>query len=386
MPRQPLPQPPSLAARLEALLARHWWQPRPTAMARLLQPLAWVYGTLARWQQARQPAPLPTPVPVVVVGNLVVGGAGKTPVVIALVQGLRAAGWQPGVISRGYGRQPEGDGPALRRVQPDSSATEVGDEPLLIHRRTQAPVMVGRDRAAAARLLCQLHPTIDVLVSDDGLQHAALARTLELLVFDERGIGNGLLLPAGPLRQPLPLQLGPHRRVLHSGAGASPLAPAQALQRRLGPAWPLDAWWRGDETACQPLVALRGRRLVALAGLAAPEKFFRMLEAAGLQIDRLPQPDHARYAQAPWPAGTAEVVTTEKDAVKLPLPLVGGTRVWVVGLDLALPADWLAGLLGPLNDASPDWARRARQAQRPSGRTPISTPLPTPTGTPEPHP
>ncbi len=363
---------PGLAAHLEALLSRHWWRPRPSGLARLLLPLAWAYGLLFRLQRARQGVRQPTPVPVIVVGNLVVGGAGKTPVVIALVQALRHAGWTPGVISRGYGRASDAatSQPDWREVASDSMASDVGDEPLLIHRRTRAPVMVGRDRAAAARALCRRHPGLNVIVSDDGLQHAALARALELLVFDERGIGNGLLLPAGPLRQPLPARLHETMRVLYSGPAAPPLQPALQLHRALGAAWPLAAWWQGDASAQVPLAALRGRRLLALAGIAAPEKFFAMLEAAGLLIDRLPQPDHAAYPQAPWPAGTREVVTTEKDAVKLPPALVGATRVWVLGLDLALPPDWIDGLLPALRP--------------PHGRAAAPTPPPTPPAPPHP--
>lgn len=349
-----MPWPLRLAHWTEALLARHWWQPQPTALARLLQPLAALHGALLRrhqakhqhqhQHQARHPAPAPTPVPVVVVGNVVVGGAGKTPVVIALVQGLRAAGWRPGVISRGYGRRNENGNPAVREVQPGSTAEEVGDEPLLIYRRTGVPVAVARDRAAAAHHLCQRHPELDLIIADDGLQHLGLARAAEVLVFDDRGVGNGLLLPAGPLRQPLPALVLPHMRVLTSSACPAPLQPALQVHRQLGPAWPLAAWWQGDRQQQQPLQALRGRRLLALAGLASPEKFFSMLEAAGLQIDRLPQPDHAAYPQPPWPAGTADVVTTEKDAVKLPPEWAESTRVWVVGLDLALPAEWVDDL------------------------------------------
>ena len=287
----------------------------------------------------------------IVVGNLVVGGAGKTPVVIALVQALRARGWQPGVVSRGYGRARED----VRPVLPDSRAADVGDEPLLIHRRTAAPVWVGRDRPAAVRALCDAHRAVDVILSDDGLQHRRLARVAEVLVFDERGVGNGLLLPAGPLREPMPAAPGTRQRVVYAGDALPALQPATRLHRQLGPAWPLAAWWAGQRDACQPLSALQGRRLLAVAGLGEPEKFFRMLEAAGLTFERLPQPDHAAYTTLPWPAGTAEVVLTEKDAVKLPPERVAGTRVWVLGLDLAMPPACVDDLLGllPTHAAAP---------------------------------
>ncbi len=333
----------ALAARAEALLQRHWWQPRPTWLARLLQPLSFVYGLLAARRQART-APQRAPVPVLVVGNLIVGGAGKTPVVIALVQALQGAGHRPGVISRGHGRRSAD----VRGVMPADDAESVGDEPLLIARRCGVPVWVGRQRLAAARALCAAHPEVDVLVCDDGLQHRALARDAELVVFDERGTGNGLLLPAGPLREPMPARLPIRTRVLYTGLGASTaLAGMQAL-RSIASAWPLAAWWAGDASQAQPLAFLRGRPLVAVAGLAAPEKFFAMLAGTGLEIERLPLPDHHDWRTLPWAAGTADVVTTEKDAVKLDPARCAGTRVWVVPLDLALPAALVQELLALL--------------------------------------
>jgi tetraacyldisaccharide 4'-kinase len=197
---------------------------------------------------------------------------------------------------------------------------------------------------------------VNVLVSDDGLQHAALLRDLSVIVFDERGAGNGLLLPAGPLRDPLPARLPPWARVLYTAGTASTALPGYLGARRIAAAWPLHAWHRGDAAQAQPLAALRGRPLLAVAGLAAPQKFFGMLQAAGLQITACPQPDHAPYTTLPWPAGTTEVVLTEKDAVKLSAQRTGATRVWVVPLDLELPdalvADLLA-LLGPPAPRSP---------------------------------
>ncbi len=302
-----------LRAHLEALLQRHWWRARPTLLARALQPLSWLYGALAglqRWLVRPQSAP----VPVLVVGNIVVGGAGKTPAVLAAVRALQAAGHQPAVLSRGYGRQ----GRRAHRVTAGDSAALVGDEPLLMHRRSGVPVWVGRDRAALARQACAADPGIDVLLCDDGLQHHRLARNVNLIVFDERGLGNGLLLPAGPLRQRLASNsLVPTRVLYNADAPSTPLPGALAV-RSIRSAWPLQAWWRQDQTRSVPLSALQGRELVACAGLAAPEKFFAMLEAAGLRIRRLPLPDHHAYDTPPWPAGTLEVVTTEKDAVKLP--------------------------------------------------------------------
>jgi tetraacyldisaccharide 4'-kinase len=333
----------ALAARAEALLARHWWQARSTWLARLLAPLAALYGFLRRELVADLIA-APLPVPVVVVGNVIVGGAGKTPTVIALVRALQAAGHHPGVISRGYGRVDNG----VREVADGDSAEQVGDEPLLIRQRCGAPVWVGRQRAAVARALCHGHPSVDVIVSDDGLQHVALARRAELVVFDERGIGNGRLLPAGPLREPWPAPAGPARLVVYTAGQVSTAVPGVLATRTLGRAWPLLAWRSGDSSAAVALDALRDRPLLAAAGIAAPEKFFGMLEAAGLAITRCPLPDHHAYTTLPWADGTHDVITTEKDAVKLARHPLHGTRVWVVPLDLELPAALVADLMALL--------------------------------------
>jgi tetraacyldisaccharide 4'-kinase len=190
-----------------------------------------------------------------------------------------------------------------------------------------------------------MHPEVDVLVCDDGLQHHALARDAELVVFDERGTGNGLLLPAGPLREPLPARLGARSCVLYTGPRASTRLPGALALRSIALAWPLGDWHTGVAASAQPLASLRGRKLLAVAGIAAPEKFFSMLDAAGLDIDRLPLPDHHPYTTLPWPPGTTEIVTTEKDAVKLDPALMQGTLVWVLPLDLTLPAALVAGLI-----------------------------------------
>jgi tetraacyldisaccharide 4'-kinase len=330
-------------------LQRSWWRPRPGVLAWLLWQLSWLYGALAALDRARAS---PTargrlPVPVVVVGNVVVGGAGKTPTVIALVQALRARGCTPGVVSRGYGRESDN----LRLVGTFDTAADVGDEPLLIARRTGVPVCVGRDRVAAAQALLQAHPGVDVLVADDGLQHHRLPRASEIVVFDERGAGNGLLLPAGPLREPLPRSppsAAPNRHVLYTAGRASTPLPGHLAQRRLGHAWPLDAWHRGEAARAVELRALQGPRWLAAAGLAAPEKFFAMLEAAGLEIERMPLPDHYAFDALPWPPHTRAVLVTEKDAVKLDPARTATTAVWVLPLDLVLPDTLIDAVLADL--------------------------------------
>lgn len=331
-----------MRAWLEARLTRQWWRPEPAALFALtLYPLSILYLLLWLLRRYTQRAGEPLPVPVIVVGNYVVGGAGKTPTVIALVQALQTAGWRPGVISRGHGRQ----GQRPEAVLHSSAVRSVGDEPLLIQRRTGVPVWVGRARREAGLALIAAHPEVDVIVSDDGLQHRALIRHAELVVFDERGVGNAMLLPTGPLREPLPATVPPWMRVLYTGGVASTALPGVLATRSLASAWPLQAWHDGDATQAVSLMALKGRPVVAAAGLAAPEKFFSMLRAAGLDIQPLPLPDHHDYARLPWPAPTADVVTTEKDAIKLEPARMGATRVWVVPLDLQIPPALVADLL-----------------------------------------
>lgn len=327
-------------------LQRQWWQPRPGIAACLLGPLSMLYLALSSWQRwrgrrwARRQPPLRTPV--IVVGNLIVGGAGKTPTTIGLLQDLQARGWHPGVVSRGYGRQDD----EMVEVHADTPARLAGDEPLLIHLRTRAPLMVGRDRHAAARALLARHLEIDVLVADDGLQHTRLPRDLAIVVFDARGQGNGLLLPAGPLRQPLPRDLPADWQVLYNADRPSTPLPGACAQRGLSGAVLLSHWWQGRPPSPEALQALatqsRQHPLIAAAGIAEPERFFQQLEQLGCQLTRLPLPDHAVLTPPPWPADASDVLITEKDAVKLqaqalpPLP-----RLWVVALDLRLPDDLL---------------------------------------------
>lgn len=324
---------PGQTPRWQQWLTGQWALPVPSLGARLLQPVSWLYRALAalhrwpyRWgMRTIRPAPRPT----IVVGNLVAGGAGKTPAVMALVRWLQAEGRIPGVVSRGHGRAKD----SLIDVHATTTASAAGDEPLLIHRRTGVPVVVGRDRAAAAARLCAAHPEVDVIVADDGLQHLALARDIEVLVFDERGAGNGLLLPAGPLREAMPRGLGPRQLVLYNAPRPSTPLQGHVGLRRLGGVVPLQDWWHGTPMALQPLSVLNGRPVLAAAGLARPEAFFDMLDAAGMAIRRLPLPDHHDFATLPWTADEPDVVVTEKDAVKLSPDRTGRSRVWVATLD-----------------------------------------------------
>nr|WP_222623091.1 tetraacyldisaccharide 4'-kinase [Ramlibacter cellulosilyticus] len=293
---------------------------RRGAVACLLYPLSLLYGALVALDRKRR-RPERLPVPVVVVGNVVAGGAGKTPVVLAVLDHLRQRGIPAGVVSRGYGR--EGD--ACIEVQPDDPASRTGDEPLLLRRRSGVPVFVAPRRADAGRALLQSYPATRVIVSDDGLQHHALARDVEVCVFDGRGVGNGWLLPAGPLREPWP------RRVdLVLAHGQPPGVDATPMQRALAP-----FAVRADGTR-KPLAELRGVPAQALAGIANPEVFFGMLRDGGLTLAATHAlPDHHDFADAQRFAADATLVCTEKDAVKL-------WRVrpdaWAVPLQVEIPA------------------------------------------------
>ena len=284
----------------EQWLSRGW-------AAHCLRPLSWLFGTLLQvrlwayrqgWLAAQR-----VQATVIVVGNVVAGGAGKTPTTIALLQHLQQRGWRVGVVSRGHGRQ-TGD---VRPVLAHSKPGEVGDEPLLIAQASGVPVWVGASRAQAAQALLQAHPGTQLIVCDDGLQHLALARDIEICVMDERGVGNGWLLPAGPLREPWPRQVD---LLLHTGTPA--LAGGFKGQRQLA-AWAVRA--NGERVA---LSSLQGQAVDAVAGLARPEAFFEMLRAAGLSLDHTHAlPDHADFTDWPDTPLARPLLCTEKDAAKL---------------------------------------------------------------------
>lgn len=313
---------------MRAALQRAWL--RRGLLAWLLLPLSLLFGALAALRRALYGAGiLPStrmPVPVVIVGNVVAGGAGKTPVVIAVLEHLRARGLSAGLVSRGYGRS----GADCREVLAESDAALVGDEPLLVRQRTGVPVFVAPSRAQAASALLAAHPATQVLVSDDGLQHLALQRDIELCVFDERGAGNGWLLPAGPLREPWPRRVD----LVLRPAGLPEIAGHTVRRALAGHAVRAD----GKRIA---LAQLRGQRVAAVAGIANPQVFFRMLADAGLDLVACQAlPDHHGFDQAPALPPDAAVLCTEKDAVKL---WRLRPDAWAVPLQLEIePAFWHA--------------------------------------------
>lgn len=300
--------------RFREQLVAAWYSPRVTALAAVLLPLSWLFRLAVAVRRGLYRARLlpreRVAVPVVVTGNLTVGGAGKTPLAIALAQAVAERGRRPGFVSRGYG----GSAREVRNVGPGDDVGIVGDEPLLLA-ATGFPVWIGADRVAAARALVAAHPECDLVIADDGLQHYRLHRDCEIAVLDaERGFGNGLMLPAGPLREPAsrlrevdvvvhlvadaraPQGSGRVTTMHHAPVGLRNLAdPA----RTAAP----DAWPAGS--------------VHAVAGIGNPQRFFELLRRMGIDAIPHPFPDHHRFTRADLAfPGASAILMTAKDAVK----------------------------------------------------------------------
>jgi tetraacyldisaccharide 4'-kinase len=303
-----------------AWIEPHW--ERVTAVSAALYPLSLLFGlaVLARRGAYRsgvlRAARLSAPV--IVVGNITVGGAGKTPLVAWVAGFLRQHGFTPGIVSRGYG----GTRAEPQRVMPDSDPHACGDEPVLLARRCACEVWTGADRAAAVRALLAAQPACNVVVSDDGLQHYALARNAELCVVDAaRGLGNGWLLPAGPLREPASRLDACDAVVLNDdGAHAAPSLPP--VSQGSAPRFAMRLEGHEFRNVLNPahrvgVERFRGKRVHAVAGIGHPQRFFRHLQALGLDFTAHAFPDHHRYTSSELAFSGAEaVVMTEKDAVK----------------------------------------------------------------------
>lgn len=351
MARHPRQRPTSVAdrlrERLEPSLYSLWYERSPSRGQRLLRaalaPLAALTAAVAAHRRGairRLPAP---EVPVVVVGNLVAGGAGKTPLVAALVDALAQRGWTPGIVASGYGAQRRD----ARLVGAADDAIEHGDEAVLLARRTGRPVAAARRRAQAVQALLAAHPQIDVVVSDDGLQHEGLARSLEIAVFDERGAGNGRCLPAGPLRAPL-AQATSMDAIALNGQARPPLAHRRTFRFRVEPLRFVALDGHADPVPAHEFASrIGGDAVVAIAATGAPGRFFDTLRALAVDARGIALPDHAAIdparleaIDAPW------ILMTEKDAVKCASR--ADARCWflevraVVEPDLA---DWLTETL-----------------------------------------
>jgi tetraacyldisaccharide 4'-kinase len=311
---------------LQQRLTERWYG--AGAHPSLLQPLSWLYGALielrrrayaAGWLSSERIGR-----PVIVIGNLTVGGTGKTPLTLWLAQQLRARGRSVGILSRGYGRA---DGTA-RLVGPESSWREVGDEPLLLARRSGCATVVARDRPAGARLL--VAGGAQLILCDDGLQHLRLGRDCAIAVIDgARGFGNGELLPAGPLREPA-AALARVDLVIVNGPPEHPslahLPPSRLLRMDLVAA---DAVRVDAAAGPRPLSAFGGRPVHAVAGIGHPARFFRELRGAGLELIEHPFSDHHPFTAADLAFGDSlPVLMTEKDAVKC--TAFADARLWYV--------------------------------------------------------
>lgn len=326
---------------MEQRLTRLWYRER--APASLLAPLAWSYGALMRarrrayasgWARTERAGR-----PVVVVGNLTVGGTGKTPLTIWLARELSARGLRVGIVSRGYG----GRGAGPQEVRPDSDWRQVGDEPLLIARHTGCATVVAKDRVAGARALAA--GGADLILADDGLQHLRLGRECEIVVVDgARGLGNGHLLPAGPLREPLAALPAPDAVVVNGVAEHGSLAAALAGYAALRPAGPplgmrlvpQKALRLDGQGTPRPLREFGGGAVHAVAGIGNPARFFRELRVEGIEVIEHAFPDHHRFTARELAFGdSAPVLMTEKDAVKC--AAFADSRLWYVPVAAQFP-------------------------------------------------
>jgi tetraacyldisaccharide 4'-kinase len=315
----------------ELKLNEIWYGEKPVPWwLRILTPLYRAGNLLDRWHGLRhRPSDLESTF-IIVVGNITVGGSGKTPVVIRLCQLLRQAGLKPGVISRGYGRQDS----RLRLVTPDSSPEVVGDEPLLIAQRAGVPVIVSKGRCAAARTL--LRHNINVIISDDGLQHYRLPRTLGICVVDgSRGFGNGRLLPSGPLREPLERLDSVDTIIVNGDSDDLPEnLPLVHMQLEAGLLRSMNDGqsWR--------LAQFAGCKANAVAGIGNPTRYFDLLRNARIKVIEHVFPDHHVFVRADFEQmdPSLPILMTEKDEVKC--KSLDLKNAWVLSVNAVLPSEW----------------------------------------------
>jgi len=306
-----------------------------------LLPLSALFGVVvAARRAAYRTGLLPSyrpPAPVIVVGNITVGGAGKTPLTLWIVELLKSLGWMPGIVSRGYGGRST---TWPRSVDHGSNPREVGDEPVLLAKRAGCPVAVGPQRRVACEML--LAAGCDILVCDDGMQHYALERDLEIMIRDGiRGWGNGLLMPAGPLREPARRWREADLAVCNGG-----VARDREFQMTLEP---LDAVSLANAETCRPLSSFAGSPIHAVAGIADPQRFFRSLKEAGLEPYCHAFPDHHYFEAGDLEfAPPAPILMTEKDGVKCAPH--SREDSWYLPVEAKLPDDFATALIAMLTE------------------------------------
>ncbi|QEY24467.1 tetraacyldisaccharide 4'-kinase [Neisseria animalis] len=330
--------------KLHQIIEHHWQRPNPL-LSFFLKPFSWVFARIAAKRRADflsgRLKSEKLPVPVVVVGNIHAGGAGKTPVVSSLVSGLQRRGVKVGIISRGYGRKDK----AVHVLGAQSTAAQAGDEPLLLYRQTAAPTAVGSRRAEAGRALLAAYPDLDMIVADDGLQHYALQRDVEIAVFPAADTARQDLdlMPNGGLREPLGRLNSVDAVVVGGGRAAADFRPSEHLFHSRVEAGQIYRFNDKSETA--DLGRLKNSSFAAVAGIAKPERFFNSLRDMGLNpAQTVALPDHADFSPADLPQAGA-VIITEKDAVKLS-PSAATENVWVLPICAIIEPDLADFVLG----------------------------------------
>ncbi|WP_373974615.1 tetraacyldisaccharide 4'-kinase [Chitinibacter sp. SCUT-21] len=346
---------------LESLIHRIWYRPSLSLGAVILWPLSLLFAALAAVNAALFKLGIKKstrlPVPVVVVGNITAGGTGKTPLTMALARGLSALGYQVGIISRGYGRHDD-DG-AARAVELASLPSEVGDEPLLMRRSLAdlpVPVFVARRRAEAGRALLAAYPNVNLLLCDDGLQHYALARDFEICVLDAaRCLGNGLRIPAGPLREAKTRLSTVNALVVNGVSDVVPISDWLAGLHGNGymsshqMSLLADACYCLNDASQKRLPTDFAAPLHAVVGIGNPQRFFNTLASLGFSYTEHVFPDHHAFTLADLPC-EGEIIVTEKDAVKIAALLQNkaqldatqgalGDRIWVLPVNAVISPD-----------------------------------------------
>lgn len=327
-----------MRAWLESFLNRLWYS-KKTSCVFLLAPFSYLFRFFVFLRRSLYRCFVfkvyHFPVPVIVVGNITVGGSGKTPVVIALARALQERGYQPGIVTRGYG----GSIVEPTLVLTNDSAASVGDEALLLAKKLKVPVVVGRDRAKAVSFLLK-QQFCDLVISDDGLQHYALGRAIEIAVLDgERRVGNGLCLPAGPLREPV-RRLRSVNYILVNGDGLRGEWSCKTVLSET-------VYSLADAAVSIPLSQLTPRRVHAVAGIGYPERFFKALNSQGFVVIPRVFPDHHAYTREDFLfEKSLPIIMTEKDAVKC--SSFGLKNAWVLAIEAQLPEGFVDAIVKKL--------------------------------------